>query len=198
MTPDASGARRAHGNEGPFLQELSPLQTPTALDVERSREMAAAISRALRRAARTARQPAPLIVGGGVAVRRGDRTFRLGIIASFIAVVLVPALIAGVYWGWIATPQYATEAKFNLRSDGSMGAEAFGGMLGLPTSRQAQDAHIIVSYIQSPALLRDIAKTINFQQVYGSPAIDYFFRLPPDLPIERLEKYWRIFRRRAV
>jgi capsular polysaccharide transport system permease protein len=176
--------------EGTFVNELSPLPTSTALDVERSRELAAAISRALRRAARQARQPAPLIVGGGVAVRRGDRAFRLGLLASFVAVVLVPALAAGVYWGWIATPQYATEAKFNLRSDGSAGMDAFGGMLGLPTSRQSQDAQIIVSYIQSPALLQDLAKTVNFQEVYGSPAVDYFFRLPPNLPIERLEKYW--------
>lgn len=172
------------------MNELSPLQKSTALDVERSREMAAAISRALRRAARQARQPTPLIVGGGVPVRRGDRTFRLGLIASFVAVVLVPALVAGVYWGGIATPQYATEAKFSLRSDGSSGSDALGGMIGLPTSRQTQDTHIIVSYIQSPALLKDVARTINFQDVYGSPAIDYFFRLPPNLPIEKLEKYW--------
>ena len=172
------------------LSELSPLPTSTDLDVERSREMAAAVSRALRRAARQARQPTPLIVGGGVPVRRGDRNFRLGIIAGFVAVVLVPAIVAGVYWGLIATRQYATEVKFTLRSNDSSVSNALGGFLGMPTSRQAQDTDIIVSYIQSPELLKDIAKTVNFQDVYGSPSIDYFSRLPPDAPIEKVEKYW--------
>lgn len=182
---------RVFVNEATSLNELSPLQTSTDLEVERSREMAAAISRALRRAARQARQPTPLIVvGGGVPVRRGDRTFRLAIIASFVAFVLVPALAAGVYWGWIATPQYATEAKFTLRSNDFSVSDALGGFLGLPTSRQAQDTNIVVSYIESPDLLRDLAKTINFRDVYGSPSIDYFSRLAPDLPIEKVDKYW--------
>ena len=181
---------RVFVNEGTSLDELSPLQTSTALEDERSLEMAAAISRALRRAARQARQPTPLIVGGGVPVRRGDRTFRLAIVASFVVVVLVPALVAGVYWAWIATPQYATEAKFTLRSNDSSVSDALGGFLGLPTSRQAQDTNIIVSYMESPELLRDLAKTVDFHAVYGSPTIDYFSRLAPNPPIERLEKYW--------
>src|SRR5579863_8824562 len=83
------------------LTDLSPLKTTTVVDVEQSREMAAAISRALRRAARQARQPTSLIVGGGVPVRRGDRAFRIGVVASFVAIVLIPAFAAGVYWGLI-------------------------------------------------------------------------------------------------
>ncbi len=173
------------------LTDLSPLKTATALDVERSREMAAAMSRALRRAARQARQPTPLIVGGGVPVRRGDRTFRLGVIASFVAFVLIPALLAGLYWGLIASPQYATEAKFTLRSNESSVLDSFGGLMGLPTSRQAQDAQIIVSYIESPALLNDIARTVNLQTVYGKSSIDYLSRLPTNTPIEKLQKYWK-------
>jgi len=173
------------------LTDLSPLKSSTALDVERSQEMASAISRALRRAARQARQPVPLIVGGGVPVRRGHRALRLGLVASFVTVVLVPALAAGVYWGLIASAQYATEVKFNLRSNESSGSDMFSGIAGLPTSRQAQDTQIIVSYIQSPALLKDLAKTLDLRAAYSNPSIDYISRLPPDPPIEKFEKYWK-------
>ncbi len=172
------------------MTDLSPLKASTALDVERSREMAAAISRALRRAARESRQPAPLIVGGGVPVRRSDRAFRLGILASFAVLVFLPSLLAGVYWGLIASPQYAAEAKFSLRTSDSAGSDALGGLSGLPMSRQAQDSQIIVSYIQSPALLRGLIKTLNLTALYSDPAIDYFSRLEPGAPIEKFEKYW--------
>jgi capsular polysaccharide transport system permease protein len=173
------------------LTDLSPLTSSTALDVERSREMASAISRALRRAARQARQPTPLIVGGGVPVRRGERAFRLGLIASFVAVVLVPALAAGVYWQLIASAQYATEAKFSLRSNDSSGSGMLSGFAGLPTSRQAQDTQIIISYIQSPALLKDLINAVNLPAAYSYSSIDYLSRLPPNPPIERFEKYWK-------
>lgn len=153
--------------------------------------MAAAISRALRRAARQARQPTPLIVGGGVPVRRGDRAFRLGIVASFIVVVFIPALVAGVYWGLIASPQYATEAKFTLRSNEPSGLGAIGSLIGLPTSQQAQDTQILISYMQSPALLKDLGATIDLRSIYSAPSIDYLSRLTTDPPIEELEKYWK-------
>jgi capsular polysaccharide transport system permease protein len=173
------------------LTDLSPLNATTVVDVERSREMAAAISRALRRAARQARHPAPLIVGGGVPVRRGDRAFRLGIIASFVAIVILPAFVAGVYWGLIASPQFATETKFSLRSNESSGTDPLSGIAGLPSSQQAQDTQIIVSYIESPALLKDLIKTVNLVAMYDDPSIDYISRLQPDWPIEKFEKYWK-------
>lgn len=173
------------------MTDLSPLNGTTELDMERSKEMAAAISRALRRAARQARQPTSLIIGGGVPARRGDRAFRIGVVASFIAFVFAPTLLAGVYWGWIASPQYDSEAKFILRSSDSSALDSFGGLMGLPTSRQTHDSEIVVSYIESPALLRDLSKTIDLVKAYSNPSIDYLSRLSPSPPIEKFDKYFQ-------
>ena len=52
---------------------------------------AKSISRALRRAANKSRAPTSVIAGGGgFQARRGDRAFRLGVLASFAAFVVAP------------------------------------------------------------------------------------------------------------
>ena len=174
------------------LTDLAPIGQGGALSVNEAQAVSAAISRALRRAARQSRQPAPVIVGGGgVRARRGDRAFRLGIIASFIVVVLIPACLATVYWGLIASKQYASEAKFTLRSGESSALDALGGFAGLPSSRQAQDTQVLVNYIESPAVIEALEKTVDLKALYGGWNVDYFSRLAPDASKEKVEKYWR-------
>ena len=87
------------------------------ISLEDARQVADAVSRALRRAARTARAPASIISGGsGIRARRGDRAFRLGLIISFFVMFVGPLLVESVYWGLIASKQYSTELKFAIRT----------------------------------------------------------------------------------
>jgi capsular polysaccharide transport system permease protein len=173
------------------LTDLAPIGQGRALSVNEAQAVSAAMSRALRRAARQSRQPAPIIVGGGGRARKGDRAFRLGIIASFIAIVLIPALVATVYWGVVASKQYASEAKFTLRSGESSSLDVLGGFAGLPSSRQAQDTQVLVNYIESPAIIESLKKTVDLKTLYGDESIDHFSRLSPDASREKIEKYWR-------
>ena len=168
------------------------IETPQPLDPTEVRARSEAVSRALRRAARQSRQPAPLIVGGGgVRARRGDRAFRLGLIVSFVLMVVLPALAATVYWGLIASKQYQSEAKFTLRSGEASPLDALGGFAGLPTSRQAQDTQILANYIRSPAMIEALGKQVDLKAIYARSGVDYFSRLKADATIEDLEKYWR-------
>ncbi|MGO9389675.1 hypothetical protein [Rhodoblastus sp.] len=151
-----------------------------------------AIARALRRAARQAQLPAPFISGGaGIRARKGDRAFRLGVIVSFILMVLCPFLGASIYWGLIASAQYATEAKFALRSSESSGSSALSGFAGLGLSSQAQDAQILVDSIRSRRIVEALDRDVGLYRAYGGDDIDYFSRLKRDGPVEELEKYWR-------
>ena len=171
---------------------MTTIETPRVLDLVDVRAKSDAISRALRRAARQSRQPAPLIVGGGgVRARRGDRVFRLGLIVSFVVMVALPALAATVYWGLIASKQYESEAKFTLRSGEASPLDALGGFAGLPTSRQAQDTQILANYIRSPAMIEAIEKSLDLRAIFQRPGVDYFSRLKTDAKIEEVEKYWR-------
>jgi hypothetical protein len=116
------------------------------------KSQAAAIARALRRAARQARLPASIVSGGaGFRTSRKDRLFKLGLIGSFVAVVLLPTLVAAIYYGLIASGQYATEARFSLRNGEPGIADMLGGLTGGGGS-QGQDSEIIIDYARSRSM----------------------------------------------
>lgn len=151
-----------------------------------------ATARALRRAARKARAPAGIISGGaGFQGRRGYRAFRLGIIASFFALVVAPILALSVYWGVIASKQYSTEMKFALRAGEASPLDSLGGMFGLGTSQQAQDTQILTEYITGRAMVDALGATFDLRKVYGRGDADYFSRFDPEDSVEDLEKYWK-------
>src|SRR5450755_4588710 len=140
------------------LAALDSSPPPSVIDAKAKTD---AIARALRRAARQSRMPAPLISGGaGFRGRRGDRVFRWTILIGFILLVACPTLASSVYWGLIASKQYVTEAKFALRSGESSVLDSIGGFAGLPSSQQTQDTQILANYIRSRAIIEDIAKDI--------------------------------------
>jgi capsular polysaccharide transport system permease protein len=171
---------------------FSELDAKIPATVDDPRALRESISRALRRAARKARAPAAVISGGaGFQARKGARAFRLGLIAAFIALVLVPLVVESIYWGLIASKQYTTEAKFALRSGESSPLDALGGILGAPASQQMQDTQIIANYIKSRSMVEALNKALDLRRIYARPDVDYFSRLTHGDAIEDLVKYFR-------
>jgi capsular polysaccharide transport system permease protein len=157
---------------------------------EEAAQIAAAISRALRRAANKSRAPARLIAGGGgFRARRGERAFRLFLLSSFGAFVLLPFLVASLYWGLVASDQYVAEAKFALRSAETSTLAALG--VNLQAHQQADDAQVVVKYILSRAMADALDKKLGLRAIFSRTDIDYLSRLDPGEPAEKLEKYWR-------
>ena len=156
------------------------------------REKAVAIAAALRRAARQSRVPVMSISGGGgFRARKSDRLFWGCMIASFVLIVLIPSVIASVYYGIIATDQYVSEAKLALRTGDSTLMDSLSGLAGLPSSQQYQDTQIIVNYIGSRAMVEKIDEQLNLRRVYSRPDADWWARFNPTKKMEDLEKYWR-------
>jgi capsular polysaccharide transport system permease protein len=156
------------------------------------KNQAAAIARALRRAAREARMPASIVSGGtGFRRSRKDRLFTLGLVASFLAIVLLPAAVAGLYYGLIASDQYATETRFSLRSGEPGISDMLGGLTGGGGSQQAQDSAIIIDYARSRSMIESLEQQIDVRQIFSRDGLDYFSRFKKDKPIESLVRYWR-------
>lgn len=156
------------------------------------KNQAAAIARALRRAAREARMPASIVSGGtGFRRSRKDRLFTLGLVASFVAIVLLPAAVAGLYYGLIASDQYATETRFSLRSGEPGISDMLGGLTGGGGSQQAQDSAIIIDYARSRSMIESLEQQIDLRQIFSRDGLDYFSRFKKDKPIESLVRYWR-------
>ena len=171
--------------------ELVLVETKLPATTQEAREASAAISRALRRAAASARAPARVVSGGGKShVSRADRVFRFGLAASFVALVAVPVAGATAYWGLIAQDQYAAEMKFAVRSRASTPMDALSGVLGGAMSQQGQNTQVVAEYIRSRALVEALESSVGLRAMYAR-AGDVLARLAPDASIEELEKYWR-------
>lgn len=164
-------------------------------NLEQTQEVAVSISRALRRASRQARTPSVIVKGGaGFRARKGERAFRLGIIASFAVFVIAPLILVSLYWGAIASDQYSTQMKFTIRAGEKSPLDSLGGMLGgglLGGGAGSQDAQIIADYIRSRAMVDALQDSLNIRRIFAYPGADYFSRFKPSDPVEDLEKYWR-------
>ncbi|HEY8124875.1 MAG TPA: hypothetical protein VIF88_05600 [Methylocystis sp.] len=155
--------------------------------------MAKSISRALRRAANKSRAPTSVIAGGGgFQARRGDRAFRLGVLASFAAFVIAPFLVASIYWGLIASKQYVTETKFALRAGEASSLDLLsGGAMGSQASQQLQDAQVLVNFIRSRSMVEALDRKVGLRAMFSRSGVDYFSSFDPEDSVEEMEKYWK-------
>lgn len=154
-------------------------------------QYASAVATALRAAARRSRAPAVITSGGGgFKARRGDRLFFRGVILSFLLIVALPFVAASIYLPFFAADQYASEARFTVRSGNSSpisGLASLGGGLG---TRQEQDSQIIASYLKSRAVIDELEKTFDLKSIFAPRGFDYLFGYAGKDAKERLVNYW--------
>ncbi len=161
-------------------------QTPTVFS---SKERAALVARALSEAARRARfstKRRRSLTAGGLRARRGERLMRLLRIWTFVGVVAVPCLVFGAYIFFVASAQYVAEARFTVRG----GMTSFAGSKGVPTALIVQDTQVILNFMKSRAMVEALDRSAHAQELYESDDIDFFSRLAPHQPIEKVTKYW--------
>ena len=156
-----------------------------------AQQRASAISKGFRAAVRKANAPTVFVSGGGgFGARKGARMFFYGVITSFILLVFIPTILVSVYFGLIASKQYATETRFSLQTGEGSILDSISGVVGIAASQQAQDTQIIAAYIRSRAMLEIIDKEFDFRKLYGRDDVDYLSRLDTSKKIEDLLKYW--------
>ncbi len=142
------------------------------------------------RSSRELTQPPPLTVAqaGG----RGNRGIGRW---TFLAGVVLPFLLACFYYGWLATPQYISEARFAVRT---LGTDERASDIDdvkksaslLRTKPLKQDAYVVTSFIHSTEILGRLSGKIDFLKLFSGNEIDYLSRLPADHTLEELEDYW--------
>ncbi len=113
---------------------------------------------------------------------------------SFVACVLAPAFAASLYFAFVASDQFAAEARFAVRSAVSeTGADKLKSVMSAVGSMPAvagQDAFIIAAYVKSRAIVDDLSKTMDLREIYRRPEADFWARLPNGASAETLTKYW--------
>jgi capsular polysaccharide transport system permease protein len=106
-----------------------------------------------------------------------DRLKAVDRIALFT--VILPTLIATVYFGLIASKVYVSESRFVIRSTDQQTASPIGLLLkGAGISRSDDDAYAVQGYIMSRDALADVDKQLNLREMYTHSGIDPISRFP--------------------
>ncbi|WP_208948536.1 capsule biosynthesis protein [Segnochrobactrum spirostomi] len=113
---------------------------------------------------------------------------------AFWLLVVIPTACAVLYYGFLATPRYESEAKFVVRSSTSSrssGLDALFRTIGI--SRTVDDTNLVVDYILSRDALTALEEKLPLRKIFGDPKADALARFPrPFLgqSFERLYDYY--------
>jgi capsular polysaccharide transport system permease protein len=123
--------------------------------------------------------------------RRGARLFAGFVIVSFVLIGFLPFLAAVTYFGFIASSQFVTEAKFTVQGGATPAVDELSALSGLPSTNVLQDTQVVANYIQSRALVDALQNRLDLRHIYSGPDIDPLSRFNPNRPVERLVEYWQ-------
>jgi capsular polysaccharide transport system permease protein len=89
---------------------------------------------------------------------------------------VLPTLVAGIYYFAVAADQYASEARFAVRSNEAQGADMLGMLSGMPRATVVSDSYIVADYIRSAEMVAELERRIAFRNVYAHPEADFLTR----------------------
>jgi capsular polysaccharide transport system permease protein len=120
----------------------------------------------------------------------------------FVAVVVIPTLLAAIYYFLIAAPLYVVEAKFvasiknSTQSAGGLNSilstvGAAGGDLSQVTAYEVKD------YMTSRGAIMDLDRRAGLQTIVSRPEGDFLYRFPRPFESANLESFNKAFSRFA-
>ena len=110
-------------------------------------------------------------------VRRRRRN--LVFLATRLSVfVLLPTLLAGLYFAFVATPSYATKSEFIVQQADSAGASP--GLLGGTSMATSQDSIMVQDFLTSREALGKLNDDHDYRGHFSAEDIDVIQRLPSD------------------
>ena len=121
----------------------------------------------------------------GVAKNYYTRTFTL--------FVILPTLIAAIYYLFIASDVYVSQSKYsvNVESQNVGGGSALGGLLpSIGLTANNIEAGVAEAYIASYTILDKLVKEAKIKEVFSNPKADFFARLKQGANQEELYDYY--------
>ena len=161
------------------------------LPSERGKEIARQINRAVRILRVKSPTKRVMYQSAGLKPRLHDRLFSALFSLILIFVLIGPSLLGIVYYGFYISKKYESETRFVIRpATSATNSEPSRGQNALPADKLIQDTQVVLSYIQSPAILSDLQSKVDLKDIFGRKEIDYFSRLEADETREGLLEYW--------
>jgi capsular polysaccharide transport system permease protein len=116
---------------------------------------------------------------------------------TFLLFVVIPTLLVGFYFCFIASREFIAEARFVIRNaNPSPIPQAAGDAMSLvrmlgASSGGTQDAFVVTNYIKGRTIIGDLGGKVRMEELYSRPNIDWWSRLAPESSFEDIWKYWR-------
>jgi capsular polysaccharide transport system permease protein len=113
------------------------------------------------------------------------------LLLSFLICVGFPTFVATVYYGILASDQYATSSQFIIHTRSLMPTHPSGvGGLGVGMSVVSPlalaDMLVVQDYVGSRQILSDLEPSLNLREIYSTSCADWFARLKPLPSFRRL------------
>jgi len=113
----------------------------------------------------------------------------------FWLTVVVPTILAVVYFGFVASDVYISESRFVVRSPEKQAASPLGLVLkGAGFSSNQGDAYTVQDYILSRDALKALNDELGIGKAFGNPDVDFFSRfaaIDRDNSFEALHRYYQ-------
>lgn len=113
----------------------------------------------------------------------------------FLLTVVVPTVLATIYFGLIASDVYVSESRFVVRSPDKQMGSGLGALLkGAGFSRAQDDSYTVHDYVLSRDALKEINDKLGVGKAFASGNVDLFSRfggLDFDVSFEALHRYYQ-------
>ncbi len=113
------------------------------------------------------------------------------LLISVLACIVLPTLLACVYYFAIAADRYVSEAGFAVRNSERQAADALGVIVGLPSSQVVSDSYIVADYVGSLEMVSALEERLPLRDMYRHENADVFSRLGAKVTQEDFVKYWQ-------
>ncbi len=108
--------------------------------------------------------------------------------------VLVPTVLAAIYYGMVASDVYISESRFVVRNPQRQSQTGLSALLqGTMFSRSQDDTYSVNDFIRSRDALRELDDKLHVRQAFEAKSIDVFNRFPGldwDRSFEALHRYY--------
>jgi capsular polysaccharide transport system permease protein len=97
----------------------------------------------------------------------------------FVFTVLLPTLLAALYYGLVASDIYISESRFVVRNPQRSSEVGLGALLqGSSFTRSQDDTYSVHDFMRSRDALRELDEKLKVRQVFSNPEIDLINRFP--------------------
>jgi capsular polysaccharide transport system permease protein len=113
----------------------------------------------------------------------------------FVVTVLIPTVMAVVYYGFIASDVYVSESRFVVRSPQRQQSNSLLGSIfsGSGFSRSQDDSFSVHDFVMSRDALRELEDRLKVSTAFSSSQVDFVSRFPGmfgGTSFEELHKYY--------